>query len=99
MEEGERVPGSQSYPARRVKQSGIRPLTTEELIIVQFPSNLEKKHTGRKRIWKKKNTGRKRPTIVIRLGFLIENFFVKLYSQVYRDSHTNPYIFVAFPSQ
>ena len=36
--------------------------------------------------------------MAIRLGFLIENFFVKLSSQVfYRDSYTNPYI-VRFPS-
>ena len=45
------------------------------------------------------HTGRKRPTMALRLGFLIENFFVKLCSQVfYRDSYTNPYIFVGFPS-
>ena len=37
--------------------------------------------------------------MALRLGFLIENFFVKLCSQVfYRDSYTNPYIFVGFPS-
>ena len=47
----------------------------------------------------KKHTGRKRPTMAIRLGCLIENLFVKLSSQVfYRDSHTKPYIFVGFPS-
>ena len=35
-----------------------------------------------------------RPTMAISLGFLL-----KLSSQVfYRDSHTNPYIFVGFPS-
>ena len=43
-----------------------------------------------------KHTGRKQPTMAIRLRFLIGNFLVKLFSKVYRDSHTNPYIFVAF---
>ena len=54
----------------------------------QFASNLENTHTGRKR-----------PTMAIRLGFVIENFSVNLSCHVfYRDSHTNPYIFVGFPS-
>ena len=49
---------------------------------------------------KKENyTRRKQFTMAIRFGFLIENSFVKLSSQVfYRDPHTNPYIFVGFPS-
>ena len=56
--------------------------------MAQFASNLEKK-----------NTGRKRPTMGIRLGFLCDNFLVKLSSRVfYREYHTNPYIFVGFPS-
>ena len=60
-------------------------LTTEGLKIAQIALNLEKK----------KHTGRNQPTMSIRLGFLIKNFFVQLSSQVfYRDSHTNPYIFV-----
>ena len=43
----------------------------------------------------KHHTGRKRPTMAIRLDFITE----KLSSQVfYRDSHTNPYVFVGFPS-
>ena len=55
--------------------------------MAQFASNLEKDHTGSKR-----------PTMAIRLSFLIEHFFVKLSSLVvYRDFHTNPYIFVGFP--
>ena len=34
----------------------------------------------------------------IRLDFLIENYFVKLSSQLfYRDSHINPYLFVGYP--
>ena len=46
----------------------------------------------------KTHTGRKRPTMAIRLGFVIENFSVNLSSHVfYRDSHTNPYILLAFP--
>ena len=54
----------------------------------QFASNLKNTHTGRKR-----------PTMAIRLGFVIENFSVNLSSHVfYRYSHTNPYIFVGFPS-
>ena len=41
----------------------------------------------------KNHTGRKRPTMAISLGFLIENFCVKVSSQVvYRDSHKNPYV-------
>ena len=45
-----------------------------------------------------KNHTRKRPIMAIRLGFLMEKFFVKLSCQVvYQDSHTNPYIFVGFP--
>ena len=50
--------------------------------MAQFASNLEKNLTGRKR-----------PTMAIRLDFLIENCFVKnnylLRSQVL-SSHTNP---------
>ena len=54
--------------------------------MAQFALNLEKKYTGRKG-----------PTMAIRLGFLIENFFIKLSSQVvYWYSYTNPYIFVGF---
>ena len=50
--------------------------------MAQFASNVEKNFTGRKQ-----------PIMVIRLGFLIENFFVKLSSQAfYWDSHTNPYV-------
>ena len=42
-----------------------------------------------RRIWKKKHTGRKRPTMAIRLRFLTDNRFVKLSSQVvYRDYQT-----------
>ena len=38
-----------------------------------------------------KKISEKQPTMEIRLSFLIENFFVKLSSQVvYRDSDTNP---------
>ena len=49
--------------------------------------------------YEKNHTGRKRSTIAIRLGFLSENFFVKLSFQVYyRDSHTEPCTFVSFPS-
>ena len=44
----------------------IIPLTTEELKTAQIASNLEKKN----------HTGRKRPTMAIRLGFLIEFFLV-----------------------
>ena len=44
--------------------------------MAQFVSNLEKYLTGTKR-----------PTVAIRLGFLIENFLVKLSSQV-----SGPYI-------
>ena len=40
--------------------------------MAQFSSNLEKTHTGRKR-----------PTMAIRLGFSIENFFANLSSQVF----------------
>ena len=37
--------------------------------------------------------------MAIKLGSLIENFSFKLSSQVvYRDTHTNPYIFVGFLS-
>ena len=55
--------------------------------MAQFASNQEQK------------TGRKRPTMGIRLGFLCGNFLVKLSSQVFnREYHTNPYIFVCFPS-
>ena len=55
--------------------------------MAQFASNLGKN-----------NTGGKRPTMAIRLGFLTENFFLKLSSQVfYRDTHINPYILLAFP--
>ena len=61
--------------------------------MAQFTSNLKKKKK------KKKNcTGRKRPTMAMRLGFLIEKFFVKLSQVFYRDSHTNHYIVVGFPS-
>ena len=64
----------------------LKLLTTEEPIMAQFVSNLEK------------NTGRKRPTMAIRFAFLIENFFDKLSSQVfYRNSHTNPLFLLAFP--
>ena len=67
----------------------LKLLTTEEPIMVQFVSNLKKK---------KKNTGRRRPTMAIRFAFLIENFFDKLSSQVFhRDSHTNPLFLLAFP--
>ena len=50
---------------------------------------------------KKKNTGGKRPTMAITLGFLIENFFCKIIFSglFYWDSHTNPNIFVVFPSE
>ena len=47
--------------------------------MAQVASDLENNHTGRKL-----------PTLTIRLGFLIEKFFIDFY----RDSHTNPYIFV-----
>ena len=50
--------------------------------MAKFDSNLEKNHTGRKR-----------PTMAIRLLFLIENVKVKLSFQVfYRNSHTDPYM-------
>ena len=48
--------------------------------MAQIASDLEKNHTGRKL-----------STMAIRLGFLIEIFFHIIF---YRDSHTNPYIFV-----
>ena len=47
------------------------PLTTAELKMAQFGWNLEENLTERKR-----------PTMAIRLDFLSENFFVKLFSQV-----------------
>ena len=52
--------------------------------MAQIASDLENNHTGRKL-----------PTLAIRLGFLIEKVFIYLSSEAfYRDSQTNPYIFV-----
>ena len=58
--------------------------------MAQFASNLKKKKKpNRKEATHNGNKAR----------LLIENYFVKLSSQVsYRDSQTNPYIFVCFPS-
>ena len=42
--------------------------TDNQELMAKFASNLEKKN----------HTGRKRPTMAMRLGFLIENFFRKI---------------------
>ena len=53
--------------------------------MAQIASDLENNHTGGKL-----------STMTISLAFLIEIFFIQLSSYAfYRDSHTNPYIFLS----